>query len=79
MERSKKELDHHITSLTGIHSKNSRFYWEAVVYFLELKSKVDEEKDRQVKTAMRNLNFHHLDYSVFEYELCLARKKRLKF
>lgn len=52
MERSKKELDHHITSLTGIHSKNSRFYWEAVVYFLELKSKVDEEKDRQVKTAM---------------------------
>lgn len=75
MEHSKKELDHHITSLTGIDSKNTRFYWEAI-YFLELKSKVDGEKDKLVKTAMGNLNFYHLDYSVFKYELCLANKKQ---
>lgn len=46
MEHSKKELDHHITSLTGTDSKNIRIFWEAV-NFLEKKSKVDVEKGRQ--------------------------------
>lgn len=46
MEHSKKELDHHITSLTGTDFKNIRIFWEAV-NFLEKKSKVDVEKGRQ--------------------------------
>lgn len=46
MEHSKKELDHHITSLTGTDSKNIRIFWEAV-NFLEKKSKVDVEKGGQ--------------------------------
>ena len=66
MEQSKKGLDHHITSLTGIDSKNVRIFWEAV-NFLERISKVDVEKGRQVKAVMGNLNFHHLDYTVFVY------------
>ena len=37
MEHSKKELDHHRTSLTGTDTKNIRIFWEAV-NFLEKKN-----------------------------------------